>query len=474
MENFNFTKENYKRKSNLSDMENLKKARSTLRGLFTKSANKLEDYINQGKVSRKDLNTLMVNIEQKASQIANLDGKINQLMMASEQIETGEFETEYESCFVYESKLNECRCTVEDLLHVEEQKHDSDNDSVSVQSTTGGRGKTKKYKLPKIEITKFGGDIKEWLTWWAQFEKIHEDKELADEDKFHYLRQSTVENSKAREVVDSFPMTGTNYPKVITHLTNRFGNKDTLVEVYVRELLKLVLSNGLNPNKKITVSTLYDKLEAQLRSLESLEVTTDSCAAILYPLVASCLPEDLLRAWERHRIVPHNQIVSSNNNIRADRLSNIMTFLRGEVENEERISLARSGFTEHYKKSKKEDKIEEIQTAAGLFTRSQSKSQCIFCNGNKHSSKVCLKARRNMTLDEKNKIIESQHACFICIEIGHQAKNCPKKSSIICDICDGTHYTMMCKRKSQSNVASSTEVVEKKTNVLLAAPPCRG
>lgn len=72
---------------------------------------------------------------------------------------------------------------------------------------------------------------------------------------------STLETSKPREVVDSFSMTGANYPKVIYHLTNRFGNKDTLVEKYFRKLLKLVLSNALNLTKRIGLATLYDKLE---------------------------------------------------------------------------------------------------------------------------------------------------------------------------------------------------------------------
>lgn len=66
---------------------------------------------------------------------------------------------------------------------------------------------------------------------------------MANEDKFHYLRQCTIVNSKAREIVDSFPMTAENYKKVVNHLVKRFGNKDTLVEVYVRELLKLVLKS---------------------------------------------------------------------------------------------------------------------------------------------------------------------------------------------------------------------------------------
>lgn len=47
------------------------------------------------------------------------------------------------------------------------------------------------------------------------------------------------------------------------------------------------------------MSFICDKLETQLRALETLGVTTDKCSAILYPLNESCLPEDVSRAWHR-------------------------------------------------------------------------------------------------------------------------------------------------------------------------------
>lgn len=284
-----------------------------------------------------------------------------------------DFTNEYESCYVYEEKLNECRCRVNDILAVEEHKSNSDFGSVSIRSSGGN---TRKYKLPKIEFTKFGGEIKEWLAWWAQFEKIHDDEELANENKFYYLRQSTIEKSKAREVVDSFCMTGAKYPKVIDHLTNRFGNKDTLIEVYVRELLKLVLSNAINPTKKIVVA---------------LDITRDKFAAILFPLIESCLSEELLRAWERNRIIP------TPANDGNDRLTNLMSFLRNEVESEERITLARAGFNEQSKKTKKDHTVQEM------------------------------------------------------------SKSCPLKSKLKCNECGGNHWKLMCQEKSEVNVSNVIE-----------------
>ncbi len=52
----------------------------------------------------------------------------------------------------------------------------------------------------------FGGEIKEWLPFWAQFKKIHNDKEIENEDKYQYLLQATLKGSRTREIVESYPV----------------------------------------------------------------------------------------------------------------------------------------------------------------------------------------------------------------------------------------------------------------------------
>ena len=117
-------------------MENLKKARSSLRGLLTKSVNKFEEYLQEDIVSKKDLNVLLGNVEQRALKIAKLDQEINALMTASEDINVEEFDAEFEVCFAYESKVSECRCAVDEILS-KDARNASDQESVSFKSTGG-------------------------------------------------------------------------------------------------------------------------------------------------------------------------------------------------------------------------------------------------------------------------------------------------------------------------------------------------
>lgn len=84
------------------------------------------------------------------------------------------------------------------------------------------------------------------------------------------------------------------------------------------------------------MQTLYDKLESYLRNIETLGVTSDKCACILYPMVESCMPEEMLRAWQRSSF--------RTGDLPQDRLKNIIKFMLLEVDSEQRICLSLSGF----------------------------------------------------------------------------------------------------------------------------------
>ena len=66
--------------------------------------------------------------------------------------------------------------------------------------------KKRKFELPTLAFKKFGGEVKDWLTFWGQFKKIDEDPEMDDADKFQYLLQATTPKTRAREVVETFPL----------------------------------------------------------------------------------------------------------------------------------------------------------------------------------------------------------------------------------------------------------------------------
>ncbi|GFX47963.1 transposable element Tc1 transposase [Trichonephila clavipes] len=138
---------------------------------------------------------------------------------------------------------------------------------------------------------------KAWIAFWCRFCRVHKHKNLREEDKFHYLFPSLKPKTQARDIVESYPPSKGNYLKVSHLLKSRFGRKDLLIEVYIRDILALV-----NKKSAIKLTDLYDKLGSYLRVLETLNVTTSYYAAMLYPVVESCLRAGVLKAWYRNRL----------------------------------------------------------------------------------------------------------------------------------------------------------------------------
>jgi hypothetical protein len=149
-----------------------------------------------------------------------------------------------------------------------------------------------------------------------------------------------VPGTRGHDLVARYPHTGENYPKVIAALQQRFRDKKLLGDVYSRELWKMGFNNVLG-REKLTLGKLYDKLEANLRALESIEIEKEGPHILLLPMVESSLPEDVFRAWQRSLLASMD---GSGLNPPKNRLDFLMDFLREEVQNEERISLAKSGF----------------------------------------------------------------------------------------------------------------------------------
>jgi hypothetical protein len=71
----------------------------------------------------------------------------------------------------------------------------------------------------------------------------------------------------------------------------------------VRELKLTMAMNS--KEDKVTLSSLYDRIETQLRALETLGVAMEKYAAMLFPLVESYLSE-VLRAWQHSSYVSYS------------------------------------------------------------------------------------------------------------------------------------------------------------------------
>ncbi|GFV06810.1 DUF1758 domain-containing protein [Trichonephila clavipes] len=400
------------------DLKAQKAQRRVLRILFTLSANKIESELKNDVVDLRKISLLQVQFKNKYLRLEAAQETVSGTLLQLED-NGEEFETDFIDAGRYREKY------LEYYTHIDKKLGET---VISEVPDT-----PRKFKLPKLQLKKFGGDPKEFLSFWSQFQKIHDDGSIPDEDKMQYLVASVEPKSKAERLILSFPATASNYPKAVNQLKERFGREDLLVQIYIRDFLTIVMKNAVSGRAKTDLSGLYDELEGKLRALESLGRTQEKFEAFLAPLVESCLPE-VLMTWKRNRNPHELSDNTAEKNIRS--LENLMIFLRQEVQGKEMVVLSRTGFASNQVTHKKEyvcTPLNEISgdpaTAAALvsFKSIDNKVACIFCD-KPHPSHKCFPAKK-MFLDEKLKILSKKYENIIhSLFGGTQTK--PKKHGV--------------------------------------------
>ncbi|UYV76241.1 hypothetical protein LAZ67_13003144 [Cordylochernes scorpioides] len=420
----------------LEKMEALKKMRSPLRGLMTKKVAEIERIIEDDPTNRQEILTLHLQLKRLGQKAEALNGRIGSLLM-EENAKEDLFEAEVDGCNAYECILDAIEVKVQKALEsiaaVQQERKGSTSASMEKRIC----------KLPKLELLKFNGTLKEWLPWWGQFERIHQDDSLSGIDKFHYLHQAVTKGSRAQKFLEGYTVTEANYIKAIEALKEKFGDRVLLTEMYVRQLLELIVERASSQRR--TLADLYDPLVASLRSLESLGVTADQNAVFLYPMVESSLPDDVLQIWQRRPEAGYQSGDNTGEPGSSQRLSDLLKFIKEEIRGAERLEFVRAGFKRAEKMPEKEIQRRTCPTAAHLLNQSISES-CAFCDMANHTSRNCSRAKW-MTLEQRRQRATRAKVCFRCLGRRHVAREC--RSRFKCFVCGGRHVELMCSRRIQ-------------------------
>lgn len=244
----------------MATIEKLKKSRTIQRTAFTKTYNALKAEIEVIVPSVTTVEATLNVLTEREKELNSFDKELISALIDA-KISDEEITKEMDSADEYKVRFETMKVTC--LRYISSSQQPLQR-IPSITENAASQDHAVKFKLPKIELKKFNGDPREWLQFWSIFKKIHGDTKLSNEEKFQYLLQSMVQGSRASEVANSYPPSSENYVKVIDSLKTRFGRDDLLVEIYVRELLKLVINKSQD-----SLVTIYDKLETQLRALDA-------------------------------------------------------------------------------------------------------------------------------------------------------------------------------------------------------------
>ncbi|UYV67073.1 hypothetical protein LAZ67_4003825 [Cordylochernes scorpioides] len=411
-------------------MDKIKKLRTRLRSSATKYINEIETEFEKEYPSRDSILVVFKLLETNVGRLRSKNSQIEELMLDDENTTVQELEKEQDLVDQYERNFLLIEKKVAEYLDPKGNDPQGQGDVASIGSSPE---RSALCRLPKIALKVYDGTSLEWLGWWSQFEAIHENPNLSEVDKFQYLIQSMKVGTRAERLVKSYPLTEANYPKVIEALRDRFGDKVILTEVYVRQLLKLVINN--ERKKNISLESLYDQVESHLRSLDSLGVNVQQSSSFLYPLVESSLLEELIRIWQRSAMAGYDRDEKELIPSVDQRLTSLLAFVRREVKGEQRIAYIKDGFGESPRNRDTGHYVTGLHTAKIGENAVKRVPWCIICHGN-HWIQSCPKWC-SMPVPARVEALKKANAYFKCLRVGHTGKTC--RSTIRCAQCQGGH-----------------------------------
>lgn len=207
------------------NIESKKKSRTVLRSNFTRTANELEARLCE---VCPDDNVIRISrdmLQAKFETLSVVEGEFFELLL--EEADESELEAEVQGRDEYLRKFTALKVKVNDFL--ENISQSSNPTAITGQLSNVSK---RRFELPRIEFKHYDGSIRDWLAFWGQFSKIHDDPSIDNSDKIEYLFQATLPGSRARQLVESYPAMGDNYYKIIDSMKNRFGREDLHIEVY--------------------------------------------------------------------------------------------------------------------------------------------------------------------------------------------------------------------------------------------------
>eukprot|EP00795_Rhopilema_esculentum_P017366 gene17366-biopygen6317 len=358
------------------------------------------------------LKQLKQNINESYVEVKQLDREIRDLM-----IDTDASDEECEREAVDASEINE-KATLA-LLKVDEYFSKKDEESgggslksasrfssqnslcseKTVDSERSGQSaknsKRVKVRLPKLELKKFGGRVTDWQEFWDSFKSaIHDDGNMANVDKFKYLRSFLEE--PARSVIAGFPLTEADYQAAIDLLQKRYAKPSVIKRTHINEMINLP---SVFSEKNVTrLRSLHDTVEMHYRGLEALGVDKESYSSVVVPTLMEKIPE----------VIRHNMIRFGTNHLDWT-VDEFIISLEKELEvRESHVPILKQQQQpqplQQQSLSSRRMEFRGKPSASALFVGKSYEKKCVFCLES-HPAECCKKFKSYT--DRKNILLKS-------------------------------------------------------------------
>ncbi|XP_075157941.1 uncharacterized protein LOC142231207 [Haematobia irritans] len=293
--------------------------------------------------------------------------------------------------------------------------------------------------LPKLQLSKFGGQYKQWLDFYNMFSVLVDQNEsLSNVEKFQYLR-SCLEDDAA-QLVHSLEVTDSNYQMALELLSSRYGNKRYIFNAHLQDIFNI--EKLVNPNSS-QLRNFVDTINANLRAIQSFASKSQISDGILLNLVVSKFDIQTKTQWEEE--ISNNSHNHSSEPFYLPDWDSLTKFLEKKSQTMDIIANDRlTKSNSHHRKP---------------VSFVVSESICHLCDqGGKHNPFRCTVF---MSLDPLGRydLIKKKGLCLNCLTPNHVSSNCPSTNR--CQQCNVSHHTLLHREKTKSKVddESSTPVV---------------
>ena len=431
----------------MDEIERLRKKRKISRAVVTKFINKVKAALEEHAktADERKLKQLECNLQDNYKSLSVLDQEIMDTMIAND-VDAEECIKEAEGCSDIQEKvtyslvclkdvLTKCKSETEGKTTSQERANSDLNSSIASEGSVIRR---LKVNLPRLELKKFTGKVTDWQEFWDGFNSaIHEDTELANVDKFKYLK-SFIEEPVSK-VIAGIPLTDANYSVAVDLLEKRYAKPCMLKRAHLNELLNL--PPVFNEKSIGRLRDLHDRIETQFRGLEALKVDKDSYSSVVVPVLMEKIPENIRQSMIRF----------SEGHLEWT-VDKMITALAKEIEvRESHVPIFKP--TPQQQIVNKPSKRSEFPPTAAALTTTLGK-KCVFCQED-HNSEYCMKTKDPI---ERKNILIKYGKCFNCLGTGHRSFTCRSKG--MCKHCKGgKHHVAICNqtRLFKDRIAASED-----------------
>ncbi|KAG0436495.1 hypothetical protein HPB47_017918 [Ixodes persulcatus] len=246
-----------------------------------------------------------------------------------------------------------------------------------------------------------------------------------------------IKEHETEEQYSGLQLTIENYQVALDRLTQRFRQKDLIVEDHMSRLLAV---RAVHDSRNVErLRTLYDQIETGVRSLEALGVEEKTYGVLLLTVVRKAIPADIGLEYSRK--------VNAQSVNRENELRGFLSFFKGEVECRERIQPVTEGTVRRRSDS---DSAEgpRVASAAALTTTTEADNRCVFCRTDDHGPDSCVSG---LSLEDRKAVLQRENRCFRCTKRGHLSRVCRGAKWLRCAWCGGRHVTAMCNPNGRSD-----------------------